>query len=74
MNNGMEPSAGRIALVTHVNAFVGLASAEALARSGATVVCHDASFADDDARTRFADAHPELRVSPNSGRPTWRRP
>jgi NAD(P)-dependent dehydrogenase (short-subunit alcohol dehydrogenase family) len=62
MNNGMEPSAGRIALVTHVNAFVGLASAEALARSGATVICHDPGFVDDDARVRFADAHPDLRT------------
>lgn len=54
--------ASPVALVTHVNAFVGLASAKALAQDGKTVVCHDPGFADDRTRTQFADAHPELRV------------
>ncbi len=62
MSTGAGSRCDRIALVTHVNAFVGLASAEALARSGMTVVCHDPAFADDQTRTQFANAHTDLRV------------
>lgn len=51
-----------VALVTHVNAFVGLASAEALARAGSAVVCHDPGFADADVRSRFAGDHPDLFI------------
>lgn len=54
--------ASRVALVTHVTAFVGLAAAKALARSGTTAICHDPGFADHQVRAEFADAHPELRV------------
>jgi len=62
MSGETASPADPVALVTHVNAFVGLASAEALRRAGTTVVCHDPGFGDDETRTLFADAHPELRV------------
>lgn len=54
--------AGRVALVTHVTHFVGGASARALADRGATVVCHDETFADADAREAFRAANPGLHA------------
>ena len=36
----------RVAIVTHVCELAGLATAQALARDGMTVVCHDATFGD----------------------------
>ena len=62
MSGETASPANPVALVTHVNAFVGLASADALARSGMTVVCHDPAFTEEQTRTQFADAHPDLRV------------
>lgn len=55
--------ADRVVLVTNVAHFVGLPAAEAMAEQGATVYCHDASFAVDDSRGQFADAHPALRTT-----------
>ena len=52
--------ANRIVLVTNVQHFVGLPVAEELAAQNAVVVCHDAGFAYDEARTAFAAAHPGL--------------
>jgi NAD(P)-dependent dehydrogenase (short-subunit alcohol dehydrogenase family) len=53
----------RVALVSNVNHFVGLAAAQVLASDGARVVCHDAAFADADARTRFAADNPGLEAA-----------
>lgn len=54
---------GRVILVTNVAHFVGLPAAKALAAQGAIVHCHDASFAVDEKRRAFADAHPALRTT-----------
>jgi NAD(P)-dependent dehydrogenase (short-subunit alcohol dehydrogenase family) len=56
----------RIVLVTNVCHFVGLPAAGELARQGATVVCHDASFAEAAARQQFESENPELSASPES--------
>ena len=44
---------GRVVLITHVRHFAGPAAARAMAEAGATVVCHDASFADVSEREAF---------------------
>ncbi len=54
----------RIALVTNVRHFVGLPASAALAEQGATVVCHDASFAEAAARSEFEKQNPRLSASP----------
>lgn len=51
---------GQTALVTNVTAFCGLPSAQALAAAGATVLCHDRSFAEPGSRAEFQRAHPTL--------------
>jgi len=51
---------GRVALVTNVRHFVGLAVANELARQGARVICHDRSFAEIAVRDGFTTDHPEL--------------
>lgn len=53
----------RVALVTNVMSFVGLPAAIELTAHRATVICHDASFADDAARGVFASRHPQLHVT-----------
>lgn len=50
----------KIALITHVDHFIGLPVARELAAEGARVFCHDESFADGTTRAAFAEAHPEL--------------
>ena len=50
----------RVVLITNVEHFVGRPVAAELAAQGATVVCHDASFADADAADRFASDNPAL--------------
>lgn len=55
---------GKVILVTHVRHFVGLPAAKAMAAAGAIVLCHDASFAEDEARRAFAEEHSELQVTP----------
>ena len=52
----------RVVLITNVEHFVGRPVAAALAAQGATVVCHDRSFADDAAAERFVAASPALAV------------
>ena len=52
----------RIVLITNVEHFVGRPIAAELAAQGATVVCHDKSFADAAAAERFASANPALTV------------
>ncbi|MDE0200906.1 MAG: SDR family oxidoreductase [Rhodospirillaceae bacterium] len=52
----------RIVLITNVEHFVGRPVAAELAAMGATVVCHDESFADSAAAERFAAANPALSV------------
>ena len=52
----------RIVLITNVEHFVGRPVAAELAAQGATVVCHDESFADVAAAERFAAASPALIV------------
>jgi NAD(P)-dependent dehydrogenase (short-subunit alcohol dehydrogenase family) len=55
--------AGKTALVTNIHHFVGLAAAQALAKEGARVVCHDETFTDSAARAAFAAAHSNLIAS-----------
>ena len=50
----------RVALVTQVCHFVGLAAARELAAQGARVACHDASFVEAPAREAFAAENPGL--------------
>ena len=50
----------RIVLITNIEHFVGGPVAAALAAQGATVVCHDKSFADAAAADEFAAANPAL--------------
>ena len=50
----------RVAIVTHVCELAGLATAQALARDGMTVVCHDATFGDGTVRREFETTHPGL--------------
>ena len=52
----------RIVLITNVEHFVGRPVAAELAAQGATVICHDESFADAAAAERFATANPTLAV------------
>ena len=52
----------RVVLITNVEHFVGLPVATELAAQGATVVCHDKSFADAAAAERFAAANSGLTV------------
>ena len=52
----------RVVLITNVEHFVGRPVAAELAAQGATVVCHDKSFADARAAERFAAANPALAV------------
>ena len=52
----------RIVLITNVEHFVGRPVAAELAAQGATVVCHDKSFADAATAERFAAANPKLTV------------
>jgi len=54
---------GRVALVTGVKHFVGTATATGLVVQGATVICQDASFAEDAARNDFAAAHAGLHAT-----------
>ena len=51
---------GKLALVTEVRHFVGMACAEVLAADGFRVLCHDESFADADARVAFEAEKPGL--------------
>lgn len=51
---------GKIALVTNVCHFVGVAAAQVLQSHGASVRCHDASFAEATAREKFVATHPDL--------------
>lgn len=53
----------KICIVTHVTASLGQAGADALAKAGAKVVVHDASFADTRKRRAYAKKHPGLEVS-----------
>ena len=52
----------RVVLITNVEHFVGRPVAAALAAQGATVVCHDRSFADAARVEKFAAANPALGV------------
>ena len=52
----------RIVLITNIEHFVGRPVAAELAAQGATVVCHDESFADAAAADEFAAANPALTV------------
>ena len=52
----------RVVLITNVEHFVGRPVAAELAGQGATVVCHDRSFADAAAADEFASANPGLTV------------
>ena len=52
----------RVVLITNVEHFVGRPVAAALAAQGATVVCHDRSFADAARVETFAAANPALGV------------
>ena len=52
----------RIVLITNVEHFVGRPVAAELAAQGATVICHDESFADAAAAERFAEANSSLDV------------
>ena len=52
----------RIVLITNVEHFVGRPVAAELAAQGATVICHDESFADAGAAEEFAVANPALAV------------
>ena len=52
----------RVVLITNVEHFVGRPVAAALAAQGATVVCHDRSFADAARVEEFAAANPALGV------------
>ena len=52
----------RIVLITNVEHFVGRPVAVELAAQGATVVCHDQSFADAAAADEFEAANPALAV------------
>ena len=52
----------RIVLITNVEHFVGRPVAAELAAQGATVICHDESFADNTAAERFAAANPAFAV------------
>lgn len=49
---------GRTILITNAVHFVGPAAARALQDAGATVFCHDRSFAEADPRDQFTAAHP----------------
>ena len=51
-----------IVLITNIEHFVGRPVAAELAAQGATVVCHDKSFADGAAADEFAAANPALTV------------
>lgn len=51
---------GKIALVTNVCHFVGVAAARTLQAHGANVRCHDASFADEADRAEFSSKNPDL--------------
>jgi NAD(P)-dependent dehydrogenase (short-subunit alcohol dehydrogenase family) len=55
--------AAKIAVVTNVQHFVGLAAARELAGHGARVLCHDKSFADSTAGAAFKTAHPQLETT-----------
>lgn len=52
----------RLVLITNVEHFAGPPAAAELSKRGATVICHDKSFADDDTRQRYEDAHPNRKV------------
>ena len=52
----------RIVLITNVEHFVGRPVAAELAAQGATVICHDESFADAAAAEEFAATNPALAV------------
>lgn len=51
---------GKIALVTNVCHFVGIAAAQVLQSHGANVRCHDVSFADADLRQQFMASNADL--------------
>jgi len=53
---------GKTALVTNVVHFVGVAVAENLQNHGASVLCHDQSFAHDTERASFLAEHPGLSI------------
>lgn len=52
----------RLVLITNVEHFAGPPAAAELSARGATVICHDKSFADQEARQKYADAHPNRKV------------
>ncbi len=52
----------RVALVTQVRHFVGLAAARELAAQGAQVACHDTTFIEAPAREAFAAENPGLQA------------
>ena len=52
---------GKIALVTNVNHFVGVAAASMLQQYNATVRCHDVSFADTINLAEFREKNPTLK-------------
>ena len=54
---------GKVVLVTNVRHFVGTASAKACRAEGATVICHDESFADMVEQAGYEDENPELAAS-----------
>jgi NAD(P)-dependent dehydrogenase (short-subunit alcohol dehydrogenase family) len=53
----------KICIVTHVNASIGQAGADALAAEGAKVIVSDASFADEGRRQSYSKQHPKLDVT-----------
>ncbi|MCP5368354.1 MAG: SDR family oxidoreductase [Hyphomicrobiales bacterium] len=53
----------RVVILTHALHFVGPRTGGVLAGHGATVVCHDAAFADPAARDRFAAENPTLSAA-----------
>jgi NAD(P)-dependent dehydrogenase (short-subunit alcohol dehydrogenase family) len=60
-------SAKSVVLLTHVNHFVGPGAVRRLLREEMTVVCHDASFADREARAAFAAEIPGAEVLERTG-------
>jgi NAD(P)-dependent dehydrogenase (short-subunit alcohol dehydrogenase family) len=53
-----------VAIVTNITQYAGPAAARGLVEAGFTVVCHDRTFIDAEARAAFAAAHPTLTVNP----------
>jgi len=53
----------KVVLITNVRHYVGPAATARLAADGARVMCHDASFADEAARTAWSQAHPGVAAA-----------